>query len=1069
MEVADQWQREWAGTAEYGKVTEGGVTRRIARAMEVLHTSGPGARVRVLRAAYHSSAGPGVPASSYMLHSSRRVITSGFNFMEPPSLPSIPSKPLEISSTSLDSSPDSHTETENYKVTEPDDLEISEPSKWRGSSGINSIRMPSEESSSADNASIIDLDVRTNKGLHRKYSYDSESSDNQWNKNSARSPFLDAPITLNTLKYKSLLNNSWNNRRKSYSFEDTSSMGDDSPFKNDTIAMESSTDSGICKSSEIVNDATDDSSHSRTFDHNEKKSKIQDESFQEWLSKNRLNSFYKGTKFKSDREHNTVIEHPSENKAHNNNIIIQSTGKVSITLPVTIEADDNSQHKKVKKVEFCKTELHVAVDTGEVNIISTDDKPPPSNDFRKRRSAFVPMLDVPEKSITLFGDKFIDSSESIQVGDMLKRNNGDVSEIDENTAATKSILKNKIPKPKPYLLGENMAFGSTSISNETGHNENFAVQTAVSLINKQLEAERRYSDELLKSNVLEQTNSSVRKTSAFRTIDEGPNKDDMSDTEDTPRLLIKSDKPVKESIKVNHVNSIKDKFYALQTSPTQSRSKTRQLRQSELSYFGIDNHRRKNIDQPIISENVPQNDSAVENIFHSVKLVKKISNSVCSSEAESEDTPQYQNVPLNTTYTPVPTPRLHSKHDIKPNKLEPAHIVKNVVDKDREGSDEISVPVPITRRPRLRKQEDHTTPTSRSLSEPPKGYKYNSLDKTHRSNNQSTRTTKYANKSGNENHKLRVTKVSPGNSRKIEEDPIPIYVNLDDDVEPVYQVLDNRTSSHRRSLRDSVKKIFPKKHSHKTDNYKQHSRRISHENDYAEIERLSDNENDSFKKTQRLNSKSDTLQKLVKNEQPRFSRDCRRETDKRLTTSQNIKKSTDNKKSDEDSMSKLKHGYRSLSSQRNGNKTSHEDSSTKKNGNLSRTDNKTVTPIVENIMIRQKKHSNDKHTSKNEPSQQKQHIRDNNNTPSTSLQIKSDAKHSTYINSNTKSSGQRTSRRNEYVINYDDKKGTVSSVCKIKTGPGGTRTKKVSSEMIGEKPTETVVRHKAINRIALRK
>lgn len=55
------------------QVTEGGVTRRVARAMEVLHASGPGARVRVMRAAYHSSAGPGAPAESFMLHSSRRV------------------------------------------------------------------------------------------------------------------------------------------------------------------------------------------------------------------------------------------------------------------------------------------------------------------------------------------------------------------------------------------------------------------------------------------------------------------------------------------------------------------------------------------------------------------------------------------------------------------------------------------------------------------------------------------------------------------------------------------------------------------------------------------------------------------------------------------------------------------------------------------------------------------------------------------------------------------------------------------------------------------------------------
>lgn len=57
----------------YFQVVEGGVTRRIARAMEVLHASGPGSRMKVMRAAFHTTAGAGVPASSYTVHASRRV------------------------------------------------------------------------------------------------------------------------------------------------------------------------------------------------------------------------------------------------------------------------------------------------------------------------------------------------------------------------------------------------------------------------------------------------------------------------------------------------------------------------------------------------------------------------------------------------------------------------------------------------------------------------------------------------------------------------------------------------------------------------------------------------------------------------------------------------------------------------------------------------------------------------------------------------------------------------------------------------------------------------------------
>lgn len=41
--------------------------------------------------------------------------------------------------------------------------------------------------------------------------------------------------------------------------------------------------------------------------------------------------------------------------------------------------------KPVKKVEFCKTEIHFAADSGKVNIVETDGKPPPTNKFRRRR------------------------------------------------------------------------------------------------------------------------------------------------------------------------------------------------------------------------------------------------------------------------------------------------------------------------------------------------------------------------------------------------------------------------------------------------------------------------------------------------------------------------------------------------------------------------------------------------------------------------------------------------------------------------------------------------------------
>lgn len=46
---------------------------------------------------------------------------------------------------------------------------------------------------------------------------------------------------------------------------------------------------------------------------------------------------------------------------------------------------DTTNPKKNKKVEFCKTEVHFAAESGKFNIVETDGKPPPNDIFRKRR------------------------------------------------------------------------------------------------------------------------------------------------------------------------------------------------------------------------------------------------------------------------------------------------------------------------------------------------------------------------------------------------------------------------------------------------------------------------------------------------------------------------------------------------------------------------------------------------------------------------------------------------------------------------------------------------------------
>lgn len=63
--------------------------------------------------------------------------------------------------------------------------------------------------------------------------------------------------------------------------------------------------------------------------------------------------------------------------------------------------------------------------------------------------------------------------------------------------------------------------------------------------------------------------------------------------------------------------------------------------------------------------------------------------------------------------------------------------------------------------------------------------------------------------------------------------------------------------------------------------------------------------------------------------------------------------------------------------------------------------------------------------------------------------------------------GSRPSRR-EYIINYDDKNGTVSSICKIRSGSASPRRKKGTKEVVKEKFKENL-KNKSSDKAALRK
>jgi hypothetical protein len=132
-------------------------------------------------------------------------------------------------------------------------------------------------------------------------------------------------------------------------------------------------------------------------------------------------------------------------------------------------------------VEFCKTEIHFAADSGRVNIVETNTKPPPTNNFRRRRrpsagsaSSLLDSDQYPSKAqqqelqidddaqFENFADggKVTTTIGSIydNVGSSLREDDTDDCHSEDGL---RGILKNKPIKPKPYHLGENLESGSS--------------------------------------------------------------------------------------------------------------------------------------------------------------------------------------------------------------------------------------------------------------------------------------------------------------------------------------------------------------------------------------------------------------------------------------------------------------------------------------------------------------------------------------------------------------------------------------------------------------------------------
>ncbi|XP_070497132.1 uncharacterized protein [Chironomus tepperi] len=286
----------------------------------------------------------------------------------------------------------------------------------------------------------------------------------------------------------------WLNRRKSYGFEkmyqpnESSSLG----------GIESSTDSGLGRSSDLPSNwsPTIDSPQRTIITFGDKTKPAATTSIS--LFSNPAHHHVKASdttvsdkpipmrrkaslerKEEIKRHSIAIDEKVDEHYQHRNSndrkiSLVNLNGSYNDKLTSTALVNDGRH----KKVEFCKTEIHFAAESGRVNIVETDGKPPPTNNFRRRRRNSGALLDpeysIQQESITIDDDE-VDKPTIESHFDSVHKTNvtttvgsiyssareDDTDEGQSDTDGLRGILKNKPIKPKPYHLGENLESGSS--------------------------------------------------------------------------------------------------------------------------------------------------------------------------------------------------------------------------------------------------------------------------------------------------------------------------------------------------------------------------------------------------------------------------------------------------------------------------------------------------------------------------------------------------------------------------------------------------------------------------------
>ncbi|KAI8121592.1 hypothetical protein CVS40_7478 [Lucilia cuprina] len=193
------------------------------------------------------------------------------------------------------------------------------------------------------------------------------------------------------LKYRDTNSTDWHIRRKSYGFEKMS------PPEKAMLRMDASTDSGLGRSGELQNwsPTSEAAAANRTVVHFGESTKV--------AAVPAVQRRYRPQKSHEESE-NSPEEDSAVSKRHSIAVdesqYVRDNSRQTTQIHLngfyepgnysklihSSESTTTNDRGQQKRVEFSKTEVHFATESGRVNIVETDSKPPPTNNFRRRRS-----------------------------------------------------------------------------------------------------------------------------------------------------------------------------------------------------------------------------------------------------------------------------------------------------------------------------------------------------------------------------------------------------------------------------------------------------------------------------------------------------------------------------------------------------------------------------------------------------------------------------------------------------------------------------------------------------------